>query len=118
MSIFQAQEWWATSVGSKEEFHTNSIDIGNVDNADPPMNKIIVGSFEGILRIFTPQPRQSKTEDLLIEKDMKAPILQVACWNNLVGQAAHKIFPDGKGKDKNAIAVLHSRKLVISAIVN
>ena len=41
-------------MGAKEEFHTNSIDIGNVDNSDPPANKIVVGSFEGVLRIFTP----------------------------------------------------------------
>jgi Bardet-Biedl syndrome 9 protein len=54
MSIFSTQEWWATKVGANEEFHNNSIDVGNVDNADPPANKIIVGSFSGLLRIFTP----------------------------------------------------------------
>ena len=84
MSLFQVQEWWGTSVGSKEEFHTNSIDIGNVDNADQADNKIIVGSFEGILRIFTPQAREFKTEDQLLERDMKAPILQLKCFPNLV----------------------------------
>ena len=57
MSIFQLEEWWATNVGASEEFHNNSICVGNVDNSNPPMDKIVVGSFEGIIRIFSPQPR-------------------------------------------------------------
>ena len=43
MSIFQIKEWWATTVGSKEEFDKGSICIGNLDNAEPPINKIAVG---------------------------------------------------------------------------
>lgn len=54
MSIFQIQEWWATTVGSSEEFHNSSICIGNVDNAPNNKDKIVVGSFEGKLRIFSP----------------------------------------------------------------
>ena len=54
MSIFQIKEWWATSVGNKEEFDTRSICIGNVDNSNPAINKIVVGSFEGFLRIYKP----------------------------------------------------------------
>ena len=44
-------------MGASEEFHNNSICVGNVDNSNPPMDKIVVGSFEGIIRIFSPQPR-------------------------------------------------------------
>jgi len=54
MSIFQAQDWWTTTVGSNEEFHSASICIGNVDNLLPPRQKIITGSFEAKLRIYTP----------------------------------------------------------------
>lgn len=75
MSIFQLEEWWATTVGASEEFHSNSICVGNVDNSNPPMDKIVVGSFEGILRIFSPQARPYRTEDVIIEKDIGAPIL-------------------------------------------
>ena len=78
------EEWRATNVGANEEFHNNSICVGNVDNANPPMDKIVVGSFEGILRIFSPQQRQFKTEDVLIEKDLQAPVLQVSCARALV----------------------------------
>jgi hypothetical protein len=52
MSIFQVQEWWATTVGSGEEFHTNSVCIGNVDNAKDGALKIATGSFEGKLRVY------------------------------------------------------------------
>jgi len=36
MSIFQLEEWWATTVGANEEFHKDSICVGNVDNSTPP----------------------------------------------------------------------------------
>ena len=86
MSIFQLEEWWATTAGSGEEFHTNSICVGNVDNSNPPVDKIVVGSFEGFIRIYSPRPRPFKIEDVVIEKDLQAPILQVDCGLNLVSQ--------------------------------
>ena len=52
------------------------------------MNKILVGSFEGKLRIYTPTPREFKIEDMLMEKDLGLPILQVACALNLAGPKA------------------------------
>lgn len=58
MSIFQIKELWGTKVGSSEEFHRNSICIGNIDNRHPPEPKIAVGSFEGYLRIYLPQTRE------------------------------------------------------------
>ena len=88
MSIFQIQEWWATTVGSKEEFHNKSICIANIDNSEPPVDKIIVGSFEGKLRIMTPMPREFRIEDMLIEKDLGLPILQVDCAKNLISPKA------------------------------
>lgn len=75
MSIFQVQEWWATSVGNNEEFHNGSVCIGNVDNMHPPQFKICTGSFESKLRIYSPFSRPFKIEDLLIEKDLQMPIL-------------------------------------------
>jgi hypothetical protein len=69
MSIFQIQEWWATTVGQSEEFHCASVCIGNVDNSQPETDKICTGSFEGKLRIYTPSPRPFRIEDVLLEKD-------------------------------------------------
>lgn len=45
MSIFQIKELWATSVGNSEEFHQNSICIGNIDNSNPSETKIAVGKW-------------------------------------------------------------------------
>lgn len=75
MSIFQLSEWWATTVGNSEEFHNSSVCVGNVDNMEPTLQKICTGSFEGILRIYTPQPRAFRIEDVLIEKNCQLPIL-------------------------------------------
>jgi len=43
MSIFEIKEWWATKVGNNEEFDTNLIAVGNIDNSVQPKNKIILG---------------------------------------------------------------------------
>jgi Bardet-Biedl syndrome 9 protein len=82
MSIFQTKEWWSTVVGQGEEFDHNSICIANVDNEEANEDKIIVGSFEGILRIFRPNRRMTNkftVDDLIIEKNLGYPILQVSC---------------------------------------
>ena len=70
MSVFQVQEWWATTVGSGEEFQNSSVCVSNVDNMQPPTNKICTGSFEGKLRVYTPQNRAFRIEDVLLEKDL------------------------------------------------
>ena len=83
------------------------------------MDKIVVGSFEGILRIFSPQARAFRTEDVLIEKDLGAPILQVDCMSNLVSSNITKKYMEGADPAKTiAVAVLHSRKLSIGVIVH
>jgi len=51
--------------------------VGNIDNANPPSNKILVGSFQGFARIYTPQARPFRNEDIMIEKDFGGPILQL-----------------------------------------
>ena len=40
--------------------------------------KIITGSFQGFLRIFQPHKRDFSPEDLLLEQQLGAPVLQVA----------------------------------------
>ena len=83
MSIFQAKEWWTCKVGDDEEFDYNSICIANIDNdTSDPEDKIIIGSFKGILRIYKPNRKknhQYHVEDLIIEKNLGYQILQVSC---------------------------------------
>ena len=104
MSIFQIKEWWATSVGNNEEFDTNSIDIAQLDQS--PDQKIIIGkriinstgSFEGFLRIYAPSKREYSQQDLILEENLRIPILQVK-----VGKYSTKA--------DICIATLHSRKI-------
>jgi len=82
MSIFQPKEWWSAKVGNGEEFDYNSICVANIDNEQGDEPKIIVGSFEGVLRIYKPNRKGNHkyhAEDLIIEKNMEGPILQVSC---------------------------------------
>ena len=79
MSIFQAKEWWSCPVGENEEFDHNSICIANIDNEkNSTEDKIVIGSFEGKLRIYKPNRKKNNSyhvEDLIVEKDMGHPIL-------------------------------------------
>jgi len=80
MSIFQAKEWWSATVGESEEFDHNSICIANIDNDPSREDKIIVGSFEGKLRVYRPNRQgnnQYHVDDMIIEKNLNMPILQV-----------------------------------------
>ena len=119
MSIFQTRDKWGTCVGDHEEFDTRSIHIENIDNSNPPAPKIIIGtlyiyiyiyiyiihigSFEGLLRIYSPQLREFRIEDLLLERNLESSILQL-----------------GSGKLTNsgelALAVLHKRKLSVYSV--
>lgn len=77
--------------------------MGNVNNSIPFTNKIIVGSFEGFLRIFHPKKGNYKSDHLLIEQNLNDGILQVS-----LGMY---------GEDSDILlAVLHSKILVVYAV--
>ncbi len=122
-------DWWSTSLvdGDKDEdFDIGAMCIGNLDNASPPRyslilsllytnmhtltnpitysysNKIIIGSQQGIIRIFNPTKLGYRIEDLIYEADLGSPILQV-----LIGKFL-------SANDQSlGLAVLHPKKLVI-----
>lgn len=43
--------------------------------------KIIIGSLQGVLRIFSPTEKGYKAEDSLLEQNLEKPILQLAVGN-------------------------------------
>lgn len=77
--------------------------MGNVNNSIPFSNKIIVGSFEGFLRIFHPKKGNYKSDHLLIEKNLNDGILQVSL--GMFGENSEIL-----------LAVLHSRMLVVYVV--
>eukprot|EP00913_Durusdinium_trenchii_P004632 g4301.t1 len=77
MSLFQAREWWSTQVSEDEEFDVGCLCVANVDNEPTGANKIIMGSYQGMLRMYYPKQKEYKIEDLILESNVEAPILQI-----------------------------------------
>ncbi|NXP12338.1 PTHB1 protein, partial [Thinocorus orbignyianus] len=108
MSLFKARDWWSTILGEKEEFDQGCLCVADVDNSGSGLDKIIVGSYMGYLRIFNPHPVKPgdgmQPEDLLLEVQLREPILQVE-----VGKFV-------SGTEGLHLAVLHCRKLCVYAV--
>ncbi|XP_031808804.1 protein PTHB1 isoform X2 [Sarcophilus harrisii] len=108
MSLFKARDWWSTVLGEKEEFDQGCLCVADVDNSCTGEDKIIVGSYTGYLRIFSPHPVKvgdgAQAEDLLLEIHLREPILQVE-----VGKFV-------SGTELLHLAVLHSRKLCVYSV--
>ncbi len=109
MSIFQLRDKWTTRVGDNEEFDAASIWVGNVDNAMPATDKIVVGSFNGFLRVYAPALRAFRVDDLLLERNMQAAIYQVVGIGSGLSMAT--------GGEAIQLAVLHSRRLLVFTVV-
>ncbi|XP_060678948.1 protein PTHB1 isoform X5 [Hemiscyllium ocellatum] len=105
MSLFKARDWWSTVVGEQEEFDQGCLCVADIDNSGN--DKIIVGSYKGILRIYSPQPAKPGAalhpEELILELQLQDPILQVE-----VGKFV-------SGTELLHLAVLHPRKLSVYA---
>lgn len=78
MSLFRAREWWSAKLGEGEEFDRGCMALGNVDNDASDSVKVVTGSFQGMLRVHLPLKADFRIEDLLLEQDLGAPILQVS----------------------------------------
>lgn len=119
MSLFKARDWWSAKFAHNgEEFDKGCLAVGNLDPADVNSHQIVVGSHTGLLRIFAPQARgggsgeggaQSRSEEdqeesMWLEYDAHLPILQVA-----IGRFVAAV-------ERNHIAVLHPRKLVVFGV--
>jgi hypothetical protein len=100
MSLFKAREYWSCQVGSGEQFDYGCLKVGsfNEDSNSKSkcfflllniiilyfyLDKIIVGSHSGILRIYNPSSSEPDSvtnnyaTDLLLEKNLGMPIVQV-----------------------------------------
>lgn len=100
MSLFKTRSWWTTTAGF-EEFHDNhSLAIGNIDNSVDGYDKLVVGSYQGLLRIYAPQEGGYIPAHMMLEKQMD-PIIQVA-----IGKFANV-------SSQLHLAVLHPRLLSV-----
>ncbi|KAJ8320825.1 hypothetical protein KUTeg_002412 [Tegillarca granosa] len=108
MSLFKVRDWWSTSAGEAEEFDHGCLCVANIDNSSDGLDKIIIGSYHGILRIFNPKPKKTengwsgfKPEDVMLESSLPNPILQIEA-----GKFA-------SGSDNLHLAILQPRKLSV-----
>ncbi|XP_046859172.1 protein PTHB1-like [Xenia sp. Carnegie-2017] len=104
MSLFKGREWWSTSAGCGEEFDLGCLCVANINNDVSSSDKIIVGSYHGMLRIFMPRSAEFKPEDLMLEIQMSQPILQVEAGRYV------------SGSDKLHLGILHPRKFSVYSV--
>ncbi|CCW70617.1 unnamed protein product [Phytomonas sp. Hart1] len=82
-SLFKIRDYWHHSF-PEEEFSPSCLAVGDLNNPNTG-NKIAIGSFQGVFRIFQPtsspssSPNGISPEDLLYEERFGEPILQIAC---------------------------------------
>lgn len=102
MSLFKARDWSSTWCGSsEEEFDYGSLSIANIDNDPSQFDKVVVGSLNGIIRIYVAQHGGFKPEDLMLEMQLSQPILQLKTGKFV------------SGTDQLHIAILHPRNLSV-----
>jgi Bardet-Biedl syndrome 9 protein len=107
MSIFTARELWSTRVGQNgEEFDSRCVAVGNADNRKGASHCIVVGSLQGMLRIWRPEKRDFSPSDMLLEQDLGAPILQVS-----LGKFSRQFGP-------TCIGILHPRSFTVYELSN
>lgn len=105
MSLFKARDWWASVLGEGEEFDQGCLCVGDVDNSGSGFDKIVVGSYMGMLRIFSPHPAKPgeviEADAQLLEVHLRDPIIQVELGKFVsCSELLH-------------LAVLHPRKLSV-----
>ncbi|XP_076821847.1 protein PTHB1-like [Clavelina lepadiformis] len=79
MSLFQVQEWWRCELSDVEECGSGSMCVANIDNSPDGIDKVIVGSYNGILHVYAPTKDVGKNpgQDVVLEINLSDPILQV-----------------------------------------
>ncbi|KAF1331690.1 Pthb1 protein, partial [Globisporangium splendens] len=104
MSLFQVREWWSVKGESCEECTHGALVVGNVDNDATGQVKIVTGSLNGMLRMYSPTHNEFKIEHLLLEENLHYPILQIEMG---------KFIPN---QHMTALAILHPRRLSVYVI--
>jgi Bardet-Biedl syndrome 9 protein len=84
MSLFKTRELWSTSCDN-DLFDLGCLKVANLGVNKNKFNSIIIGSYNGFLRIYNPSEQVSKentsdsfkAHDLVCEMSLPAPIIQI-----------------------------------------
>ncbi|XP_061573971.1 protein PTHB1 [Cololabis saira] len=108
MSLFKARDWWSSILGEGEEFDQGCLCVGDVDNSGTGHDKIVVGSYMGMLRIFS--PHAIKTSE---GGPADAQLLEVQLQNAIIQVEVGKFV---SCSELLHLAVLHPRKLSVYSV--
>ncbi|XP_038566439.1 protein PTHB1 isoform X2 [Micropterus salmoides] len=108
MSLFKARDWWSAVLGEGEEFDQGCLCVGDVDNSGTGHDKVVVGSYMGMLRIFSPHADKS-SEGVPVE----AQLLEVQLQNAIIQVEVGKFV---SCSELLHLAVLHPRKLSVYSV--
>ncbi|XP_068179046.1 protein PTHB1 isoform X2 [Antennarius striatus] len=108
MSLFKARDWWSAVLGEGEEFDQGCLCVGDVDNGGSGHDKLVVGSYMGMLRIFSPHSSKSGEE-----VPAEAQLLEVQLQNAIIQVEVGKFV---SCSELLHLAVLHPRKLSVYSV--
>uniref|UniRef100_A0A7N9AXV9 Bardet-Biedl syndrome 9 n=1 Tax=Mastacembelus armatus TaxID=205130 RepID=A0A7N9AXV9_9TELE len=108
MSLFKARDWWSAVLGEGEEFDQGCLCVGDVDNSGTGHDKVVVGSYMGMLRIFSPHASKSSEGDVT-----DAQLLEVQLQNAIIQVEVGKFV---SCSELFHLAVLHPRKLSVYSV--
>lgn len=110
MSLFKARDWWSSALGEGEEFDQGCLCVGDVDNSGTGHDKVVVGSYMGMLRIFSPHSNKpSEGAQGLAD----AQLLEVNLHNAIIHIELGKFV---SCSELLHLAVLHPRKLSVYSV--
>lgn len=101
-SLFKLRDFWSQNFN--EEFDARSLILGNFDNDPTGQQTLLLGSFQGVLRLVLPKTKGSHPSDVLLE---------VKLGNPIIGLAQGMLLPNSS---RLIVAVLFPRKLVLLQI--
>uniref|UniRef100_A0A3Q1G407 Bardet-Biedl syndrome 9 n=1 Tax=Acanthochromis polyacanthus TaxID=80966 RepID=A0A3Q1G407_9TELE len=108
MSLFKARDWWSAALGEGEEFDQGCLCVGDVDNSSTGHDKVVVGSYMGMLRIFSPHANKSSEAGVA-----DAQLLEVQLQNAIIQVEVGKFV---SCSELLHLAVLHPRKLSVYSV--
>uniref|UniRef100_A0A672FHX7 Bardet-Biedl syndrome 9 n=1 Tax=Salarias fasciatus TaxID=181472 RepID=A0A672FHX7_SALFA len=108
MSLFKARDWWSAALGEGEEFDQGCLCVGDVDNSGSGHDKVVVGSYMGMLRIFSPHASKSSEGG-----PVEAQLLEVQLQNAVIQVEVGKFV---SCSELLHLAVLHPRKLSVYSV--
>ncbi|XP_077432794.1 protein PTHB1 isoform X2 [Vanacampus margaritifer] len=110
MSLFKARDWWSATLGEGEEFDQGCMCVGDVDNSATGHDKVVVGSYMGMLRIFSPHSAKVSEGG---QDSAEAQLLEVHLQNAIIQVELGKFV---SCSDLLHLAVLHPRKLSVFSV--